>query len=194
MCTPEAEPVGAKAKKKSSFASVGDKFVKSLKGLMTELASSQANFVRCIKPNPELKPNKLHGVSVIDQLRMSGTLDAVRLIQAGYPSRIPYDDLSSRYRSMMPANVQNLSAQEFCELIAAVCDIGKEECAAPPSCSSTVPQKPSLSGLLSISRPSLQVRARRLADVLPAGKRRAARGPWRDGPRRGGENHQGEGQ
>ena len=53
--------------------------------------------MRCVKPNPELKPNKIHGVSVMEQLRMSGTLDAVRLIQAGYPTRIPYGDLYTHY-------------------------------------------------------------------------------------------------
>ena len=103
ICQPEAapEPTGGKKgggkKGGGSFASVGDKFVKSLKALMTELNSLQAHFVRCIKSNPEKKPRLLHGESVIDQLKMSGTLDAVRLIQAGYPTRIPYESIHSRY-------------------------------------------------------------------------------------------------
>ena len=100
ICKPDAVPTGGKAggkaASKSSFASVGDKFVKSLKALMEELFSSNAHFVRCIKSNPELKPHKMHGVSVMEQLRLSGTLDAVRLIQAGYPTRIPYQDLYTR--------------------------------------------------------------------------------------------------
>ena len=49
--------------------------------LLRSLQSSQAWFVRCIKSNPELLPRKMHGESVITQLRMSGTLDAVKLIQ-----------------------------------------------------------------------------------------------------------------
>ncbi len=129
VCTPEEEPApsGGKKKAQSSFASVGAKFVKSLKQLMDGLNEAKAHFVRCIKPNPELKPNKIHGVSVMEQLRMSGTLDAVRLIQAGYPTRIPYDDLYSRYRDMMPLNVRDLPPPDFCEVIAAVCDIGKDQ-------------------------------------------------------------------
>ena len=75
---------------------------------MTELQSSQAHFVRCIKPNPKLVPQEIHGENTINQLRMSGMLDAVKLIQAGYPSRIPYEDLYGRYRTMMPENVQAL--------------------------------------------------------------------------------------
>ena len=72
-----------------SFSSVAAKFVKSLKDLMTELQSSQAHFVRCIKPNPKLVPQEIHGENVINQLRMSGMLDAVKLIQSGFPTRIP---------------------------------------------------------------------------------------------------------
>ena len=40
-------------------------------------------------PNPNQVPLKLHGEDVVNQLRMSGMLDAVKLIQAGYPTRTP---------------------------------------------------------------------------------------------------------
>ena len=128
VCTPETNASSnGKKKAKSSFASVGAKFVQSLRELMAGLTEAKAHFIRCIKPNPEAKPNKIHGVSVMEQLRMSGTLDAVRLIQAGYPTRIPYEDLYSRYRDMMPPNVRALPPPDFCEVIAAVCDIGKDQ-------------------------------------------------------------------
>ena len=145
VCAPEDAPTGGSGggkKSKSSFASVGAKFVTSLKELMDGLEKAVAHFVRCIKPNPQAAPGKINGVSCIDQcvarghtrsrsilssspeprlvwlaeldlpwcrLRMSGTLDAVRLIQAGYPTRIPYKDLYSRYRDMMPPNVREQS-------------------------------------------------------------------------------------
>ena len=138
ICKPEeaaAQPTGAKGGKKggakSAFASVGDKFVKSLKSLMTELEASQAHFVRCIKSNPELAPKKMHGSSVIEQLRMSGTLDAVRLIQAGYPTRIPYEAIHGRYKDMlqnMPGvDISSLSPAEFCEAVSEACGVGKSE-------------------------------------------------------------------
>jgi myosin heavy subunit len=134
--TPEAvaAPTGNKGGAKKgggSFASVGDKFVKSLKALMTELQAATAHFVRCIKSNPELKPKTLHGESVITQLRMSGTLDAVRLIQAGYPTRIPYDSIHGRYAKMLGdipgIDINSLSPAEFCEAVSDACGVGKSE-------------------------------------------------------------------
>ena len=61
VCRPEEEAPGAatKRKKGGSFSSVGAKFVKSLKELMTELNASQAHFVRCVKPNQKLTPQEL---------------------------------------------------------------------------------------------------------------------------------------
>ena len=89
ICTPEGAAGGKAATgggqpKKSSFASVGAAFTRSLGALMQTLhACEGSHFVRCVKPNPELLPRKMHGESVTNQLRMSGMLDAVSLIQAG---------------------------------------------------------------------------------------------------------------
>ncbi|KAL1511060.1 hypothetical protein AB1Y20_005884 [Prymnesium parvum] len=131
ICTPEEEKSGApgsfKGKKGGGFTSVGLKFIASLKSLMLELRSSEAHFVRCIKSNPELKPHLLHGESVINQLRMSGTLDAVRLIQGGFPTRIPYEAIHGRYRDIMPSSVGSLPPPEFCEVIAEVVGIGRSD-------------------------------------------------------------------
>eukprot|EP00966_Prymnesium_polylepis_P305627 7062667-Prymnesium_polylepis.1 len=60
---------------------------------MTDLQSTHAHFVRCIKPNLKLKPALLSPALVLGQLRASGTLEAVQLISASYPTRIPYEDI-----------------------------------------------------------------------------------------------------
>ena len=137
ICTPEAPPKptgagkGGGKKGGGTFASVGDKFVKSLGSLMAELQSLQAHFVRCIKSNPAKEPRVLHGASVIDQLRMSGTLDAVKLIQAGYPTRIPYESIHSRYKEVLKdapgIDVAALTPAEFCEAVSEACGVSKSE-------------------------------------------------------------------
>ena len=91
LCKPEPEKEGGGGKQKaqSSFASVGDKFVKSLRDLMTELQSSQAWFVRCIKSNPQLKPKLMNGEvsapdwarSASDYLLIASLIRRVRLIR-----------------------------------------------------------------------------------------------------------------
>lgn len=42
-----------KDKKSSSFSSVGKRFVNDLNSLLTELQTSRATFIRCVKPNAE---------------------------------------------------------------------------------------------------------------------------------------------
>ena len=76
---------------------------------MNELQAGQAHFIRCIKSNPNLAPKELHGANVIEQLRMSGTLDAVRLIQAGFPTRIPYEAIHSRYKDLLKVRRRHAS-------------------------------------------------------------------------------------
>jgi myosin VI len=73
----------------------------------------------------------LHGESVMNQLKLSGTLDAVRLIQAGFPTRIPYEMLYTRYsgvlRDVPGINISALSPSEFCEAISEACGVSKSE-------------------------------------------------------------------
>ena len=64
---------------------------------------------------------------MVSQLKMSGMLDAVKLIQSGYPTRIPYADIHSKYRAHMPERVQSLTPPQFCEVVAEVCDVGRKD-------------------------------------------------------------------
>ena len=68
---------------KSSFGSVGAKFVASLKQLMTELDAMGPHFVRCVKPNASLAAGVLEAPLVLAQLRLGGMIDAVQLLQRG---------------------------------------------------------------------------------------------------------------
>ena len=95
--------------------------------LLDALESTDAHFIRCIKPNNELKPNQLYGAFVLTQLKCSGTLEAVELMQRGYPSRIPYSAIHERYKSFMPDFVQALPASEFVEAIALAFGVARED-------------------------------------------------------------------
>ena len=117
---------GGRGKPKGA-QTVSRAFLASLKKLLDALESTEAHFIRCIKPNNELKPNLLYGAFVLTQLKCSGTLEAVELMQRGYPSRIPYSAIHERYKVYMPAFVQELPPSEFVEAIALAWGVQKED-------------------------------------------------------------------
>ncbi|XP_046559999.1 uncharacterized protein LOC124269013 [Haliotis rubra] len=76
---------------------VTEHFKTSLDHMMTKLSTAKPVFVRCIKPNLALKPNKFDSGLVRDQLQCSGLLEVATVRKAGYPIRIPYIDFAERY-------------------------------------------------------------------------------------------------
>ena len=125
----EEEATGGKGGrgKPKGAQTVSRAFLASLKKLLDALESTDAHFIRCIKPNNELKPNQLYGAFVLTQLKCSGTLEAVELMQRGYPSRIPYSAIHERYKSFMPDFVQALPPSEFVEAIALAFGVTRED-------------------------------------------------------------------
>jgi len=97
----QAQGGGGRQRRGRASQTVGRGFLASLKRLMEALEATEAHFIRCIKPNNELKPNLLYGAFVLSQLKCSGTLEAVELMQRGYPSRIPYEDIHARCAPLM---------------------------------------------------------------------------------------------
>ena len=100
-------------------SSVGAKFLKGLSQLMREIATTHPYFVRCIKPNQVLKPLVFNSAMILRQLQCSGTIECVKLMQAGYPNRAPYADLHSRFQKALPDKMSNLEPKEFVEVLLA---------------------------------------------------------------------------
>jgi len=104
-------------------SSVSKKFLLQLKQLMREIATTHPYFVRCIKPNNTLKPGDFNGSMILRQMQCSGTIECVKLMQAGYPSRAPYDDLRTRFKGCLPEKMESkLTDSGFVELILMACD------------------------------------------------------------------------
>ena len=55
---------------------------------------------------------------MLRQLRYSGTIAALRLLQASYPTRIPYNAIFTKYRAAVPEEMRNLAPAEFTESLA----------------------------------------------------------------------------
>ena len=145
ICTPEAEPAPRRQEEgrhEASFASVGDKFVKSLKALMTELSRRRRTSCAASSPTRSWCPRRSTARAVIDQLRMSRHARRGAPHPGRLPDAHPVRVIHSRYNIIDAARGRRARAAEFCEVIAEACDVGKK-----------------------------RLRARRQPDVLPDGER-----------------------
>ncbi|RCV16773.1 hypothetical protein SETIT_3G164800v2 [Setaria italica] len=69
---------------------------------METLSSTEPHYIRCIKPNNNLKPTTFENINVLQQLRCSGVLEAIRISCAGYPTRKIFHDFLCRFRILAP--------------------------------------------------------------------------------------------
>ena len=93
--------------------------------LMREIATTHPYFVRCIKPNMSLAPDDFNGALVLRQFNCTGTTECVKLMQVGFPSRAPYEDLRSRFKASLPAEFGTMPSDRFVGLLLVACG-GKE--------------------------------------------------------------------
>ncbi|TMW48172.1 hypothetical protein DOY81_006742 [Sarcophaga bullata] len=100
---------------KLNFISVGSKFKTQLAELMEKLEKNGTNFIRCIKPNSKMIDRQFEGGLALAQLKCSGTISVLELMEHGYPSRVPFADLYNMYKSLLPPELARLPARTFCE-------------------------------------------------------------------------------
>ena len=83
--------------------SVSEQYRARLKELLAELtpARRHAYFVKCVKPNAELRPRAPQPAAVLRQLQRQGVLQGVALIKRGFPHRIGYADVHGRYAPLL---------------------------------------------------------------------------------------------
>ena len=125
---------GGGGKKGGSFNSVARRYINDLNQLMADLNTTTAHFVRCIKPNTQLKPALFTASLVLQQLRCSGTIEAVQLMAGGYPTRIPFQAIYDRYAVHMPqlatirirGHSYQLEHSVFCETLVLALDVPQE--------------------------------------------------------------------
>mmetsp|Transcript_10812 Transcript_10812/g.32376 ORF Transcript_10812/g.32376 Transcript_10812/m.32376 type:complete len:1341 (-) Transcript_10812:72-4094(-) len=109
--------------KRKAPATVGSQFSNSLEDLMRRISESNPHFIRCIKPNEVQRPMILEPTSVMTQLRYSGMCAALVLMQAGFPTRVSFQELYDRYKPHMPRQMLGLKPITFCEAILVALDL-----------------------------------------------------------------------
>lgn len=79
------------------FESVTAQFKRQLVDLMIRINAAQPHFVRCINPNSKKAAHQMEPEMILDQLRCSGLMEAVRVSRAGFPIRILHADFIARF-------------------------------------------------------------------------------------------------
>ncbi|KAL1088486.1 hypothetical protein V6Z11_D08G255500 [Gossypium hirsutum] len=64
---------------------------------METLNSTEPHYIRCVKPNNQLKPAIFENQNIMQQLRCGGVLEAIRISMAGYPTRKPFFEFINRF-------------------------------------------------------------------------------------------------
>ncbi|XP_011002934.1 PREDICTED: myosin-11 [Populus euphratica] len=95
-------PLPVETSKSSKFSSIGSRFKLQLQQLMETLNSTEPHYIRCVKPNNQLKPAIFENINIMQQLRCGGVLEAIRISMAGYPTRRPFFEFVNRFGLLYP--------------------------------------------------------------------------------------------
>ncbi|GAA5957892.1 hypothetical protein JCM10213_004622 [Rhodosporidiobolus nylandii] len=92
--------LGGGTAKKPTLGSI---FKASLISLMDTIDSTNAHYIRCIKPNEAKRAWEFEPPMVLGQLRACGVLETIKISCAGYPTRWTFDDFADRYYMLVPS-------------------------------------------------------------------------------------------
>ncbi|KAG7356913.1 ankyrin repeat domain protein [Nitzschia inconspicua] len=84
---------------------VSSQFRIQLHELRIRIDSTTPHFVRCLKPNEDLTPNKFNASMIADQLRCAGVLEAIRVSRIGFPHRFYHEQFLGRYGILANQNL-----------------------------------------------------------------------------------------
>lgn len=98
---------------------------------MKNLLAKTPNYIRCIKPNEEKRPNLFDKELVGNQVRYLGLLENIRVRRAGFAHRQTYMEFVQRYKMLSPETwpKSTLSMKESTRVIVDTCKIPEGECA-----------------------------------------------------------------
>uniref|UniRef100_A0A6B2KW48 Myosin motor domain-containing protein n=1 Tax=Arcella intermedia TaxID=1963864 RepID=A0A6B2KW48_9EUKA len=99
---------------------IASQFKDSLQQLMDTIHKTEANYIRCIKPNNNKKPLEYGQRQVLDQLRCNGVLEAIRIARDGFPTRYLYPTFWQRFRMLAETGIAPDSVKSSDDFVSAV--------------------------------------------------------------------------
>jgi myosin V len=86
--------------------SLGTQFKDNLGSLIKVVNQTHPHYVRCVKPNDDLVPNRVNHERIAEQLRNAGVLEVVRVARAGFPVRLGVSEFVERYGMLAVLTVE----------------------------------------------------------------------------------------
>ncbi len=80
-----------------SSISITKQFQRQLNNLLLTISKTTPYYIRCLKPNDINNPNNFEKHQVINQLKYSGVLEAIKISRFGFPIRITHEDFNEKY-------------------------------------------------------------------------------------------------
>ena len=123
----ELETANANTSGRKSIAAkkptLGSLFKNSLIELMKTIDSTNAHYIRCIKPNEQKKAWEFDSLMVLSQLRACGVLETIRISCAGFPSRWTYVEFADRYHILVRSDewMKVMSGETTQESVSELC-------------------------------------------------------------------------
>ncbi|GAB5355370.1 hypothetical protein AAMO2058_000200100 [Amorphochlora amoebiformis] len=113
--SPDGKKKKGKARKK--VLSVSGGFAKQLKQLMKALESTRPFFIRCVKPNLAKKDSLWVDKLVTSQLEAGGLIQALKIIKDGFPTRVGYKTIFSKYSKVLQNPPPDMNERDFVEAL-----------------------------------------------------------------------------
>ncbi|GBG59948.1 hypothetical protein CBR_g66754 [Chara braunii] len=91
---------------------------------METLKLAAPHYIRCVKPNMQLKPQIFENKNVLQQLRCSGVLEAVRISCAGFPTRRTFEEFLDRFGLLHPeVLIESADEKVACQNLLEKCNL-----------------------------------------------------------------------
>merc|ERR1719192_954581 len=98
---------GKKKKKGGGGKTVTSIYLQQLTALMDTLHATEPHFIRCLVPNNHKQPGMVEPPLIMHQLTCNGVLEGIRICMRGFPNRILYPDMKSRYAILAAGKVDS---------------------------------------------------------------------------------------
>lgn len=101
---------------------VWTKFRSQLGDLMGNITQTRTRYIRCIKPNTIKKPQIMHHLSTVEQLRCAGVVAAVTISRSAFPNRLEHEYVFDKFMCLNPSFSKESNETSDWETISADAD------------------------------------------------------------------------